>query len=255
MAEAQFGPFSGAAVVRSTHMEDRYVDTADGALAQAGFAVRLRQTGRGTIVSVKSLARRDGPGGAVRREELEGPADRTAGAARLAGLGRALARPRAGRRRAARRARHDPPDPAQADRPRRRHARRAQPRRGRCRRRARGSSTASSSSRRSWSRATRSALAELAERLRRGSALVADERQQARGGAGGSARDRATTETVERPRRRGGQRAARTGPARRRQVSTWSATDAAEVRATRGPERAPRPPRTGRRCRTLSGRR
>ena len=45
----------------------------DGALARAGFAVRLRQPGSGTIVSVKSLGRTEGPGGSIRREELEGP--------------------------------------------------------------------------------------------------------------------------------------------------------------------------------------
>ena len=75
----EIGTFTGGAVVRSTQMEDRYMDTSDGALAKAGFAVRLRQSGRGTIVSVKGLARTEGAGGAVRREELEGPADRTLG--------------------------------------------------------------------------------------------------------------------------------------------------------------------------------
>ena len=63
---------------RTTQLEDRYVDTIDGALGRAGFAVRLRQSGAGTIVSVKSLARTNGPGGSVRRDELEGPADRVA---------------------------------------------------------------------------------------------------------------------------------------------------------------------------------
>ncbi|HSL77267.1 MAG TPA: CHAD domain-containing protein, partial [Candidatus Limnocylindrales bacterium] len=63
---------------RATQLEDRYVDTADGALARAGFAVRLRQKGGETIVSVKSLAHVDGPDGSVEREELEGPADRVA---------------------------------------------------------------------------------------------------------------------------------------------------------------------------------
>ena len=72
----EIGPFAGGAVVRSTQMEDRYVDTASGALAKAGFAARLRKTGRGTIISVKALARGSGPGGAARRVELEGPADR-----------------------------------------------------------------------------------------------------------------------------------------------------------------------------------
>lgn len=73
------GSFVAGGAARATQLEDRYVDTAAGALTQAGFAVRLRQSGRGTIVSVKSLARTDGAGGSVRREELEGPADRTAG--------------------------------------------------------------------------------------------------------------------------------------------------------------------------------
>jgi CHAD domain-containing protein len=75
----EIGAFSGTAAARSSQFEDRYVDTADGALTRAGFAVRVRQSGRGTVVSVKSLTRSEGPGGSVRREELEGPADRTAG--------------------------------------------------------------------------------------------------------------------------------------------------------------------------------
>ena len=75
----EIGSFIGGAAVRSSQIEDRYVDTADGALAKSGFAVRLRGSGRGTIVSVKSIARTEGPGGSLRREELEGPADRTAG--------------------------------------------------------------------------------------------------------------------------------------------------------------------------------
>ncbi|HET7168923.1 MAG TPA: CHAD domain-containing protein [Candidatus Limnocylindrales bacterium] len=78
----RIGPFTATASgARSTQLEDRYVDTADGALTRAGFAVRLRQSGGETIVSVKSLAHGDGPGGAMRREELEGPADRVAPAA------------------------------------------------------------------------------------------------------------------------------------------------------------------------------
>lgn len=75
----RLGPFTGASGgARATQLEDRYVDTADGALARAGFAVRLRQKGGETIVSVKSLAHADGPDGSVEREELEGPADRVA---------------------------------------------------------------------------------------------------------------------------------------------------------------------------------
>ncbi|HEX5015779.1 MAG TPA: CHAD domain-containing protein [Candidatus Limnocylindrales bacterium] len=75
------GGFRPISPVRSTQLEDRYLDTADGALARAGFAARLRQTAKGTTVSVKSIARRgNGVHGAThRREELEGPADRTAG--------------------------------------------------------------------------------------------------------------------------------------------------------------------------------
>jgi len=77
LAAERLGPFTGApGGARVTQLEDRYVDTADGALAHAGFAVRLRQKGGETIVSVKSLAHTDGPGGSVSREELEGPADR-----------------------------------------------------------------------------------------------------------------------------------------------------------------------------------
>ena len=73
------GSFSGTAAARSSRFEDRYVDTADGSIARAGYAVRIRQTGRGTIVSVKSLARTEGAGGSVRREELEAPAHPTVG--------------------------------------------------------------------------------------------------------------------------------------------------------------------------------
>jgi CHAD domain-containing protein len=81
LSAEQVGPFSGGGGrARSTQLEDRYVDTADGSLGRAGFAVRLRQSGGETIVSVKSLARTAGPGGSVRRQELEGPADRVAAA-------------------------------------------------------------------------------------------------------------------------------------------------------------------------------
>jgi CHAD domain-containing protein len=79
LAADRLGPFTGGAGrARATQLEDRYVDTADGALARAGFAVRLRQTGGETIVSVKGLAHAEGSNGAMHREELEGPADRVA---------------------------------------------------------------------------------------------------------------------------------------------------------------------------------
>jgi CHAD domain-containing protein/adenylate cyclase class IV len=70
--------FRASAPVRSTQVEDRYIDTADGAMARAGFAARLRQTAKTTTVAVKSSVRRVGTGNVHRREELEGPADRTA---------------------------------------------------------------------------------------------------------------------------------------------------------------------------------
>ena len=70
---------------RATQLEDRYVDTGDGALAKAGFAVRLRQSGADTIVSVKSLT-----AGAGRW--WRGRARRARGASRSGG-----ARPRSGR--------------------------------------------------------------------------------------------------------------------------------------------------------------
>lgn len=66
--------------IRTIQFDDRYLDTADGALARAGFAARLRTTPKSTIISVKSTA-----GGSIRdrgphrREEIEGPALRTAG--------------------------------------------------------------------------------------------------------------------------------------------------------------------------------
>ena len=79
LAADRLGPFTGGAGrARATQLEDRYVDTADGALARAGFAVRLRQSGGETIVSVKALAHAEGSDGAMHREELEGPADRVA---------------------------------------------------------------------------------------------------------------------------------------------------------------------------------
>ncbi|MBA2701037.1 MAG: CHAD domain-containing protein [Chloroflexi bacterium] len=73
--------FTTGRAARASRFEDRYVDTGDGALARAGFAVRLRQTEGGAVVSVKSRAHTRGPGEAIRREELEGPADPATAAA------------------------------------------------------------------------------------------------------------------------------------------------------------------------------
>jgi len=78
LAAGDIAGFRPASPVRSAQVEDRYIDTADGAMARAGFAARLRQTAKGTTVAVKSAVRRSGTGNVHRREELEGPADRTA---------------------------------------------------------------------------------------------------------------------------------------------------------------------------------
>ena len=58
---------------RQVQVEDRYLDTADGALARAGYAVRLRRGPRMTILSVK--ASNEAASALHRRKELEGPAD------------------------------------------------------------------------------------------------------------------------------------------------------------------------------------
>lgn len=69
----EFGPFKPAGQVRSIQLEDRYLDSADWALARAGFAARLRRTSHGTQICLKTNA---AAGGRVqRREEIEGPAD------------------------------------------------------------------------------------------------------------------------------------------------------------------------------------
>lgn len=78
LAADELAGFRPASAARSSQVEDRYIDTADGAMARAGFAARLRQTAKHTIIAVKSSARRVGTSNVHRREELEGPADRTA---------------------------------------------------------------------------------------------------------------------------------------------------------------------------------
>ncbi len=60
---------------RTVDLEDRYLDTADGALARAGFAARLRREGEATMLTLKSRTHGEGRGGALfRRSELEAPA-------------------------------------------------------------------------------------------------------------------------------------------------------------------------------------
>lgn len=67
------GPFTPGGPVTSVRVEDRYVNSADWALARAGFAARLRRTSRSTEISLK--ARNVSAGRLQRREEIEGPAD------------------------------------------------------------------------------------------------------------------------------------------------------------------------------------
>jgi CHAD domain-containing protein len=74
----EVGGMRASSPTRTTQLEDRYVDTADGALARAGFAARLRVSTGGTLLTVKAAGRR-AASGPHRREELEGPADRTSG--------------------------------------------------------------------------------------------------------------------------------------------------------------------------------
>ena len=77
LALEEFGGFRARGSARASQHEDRYLDTADGALARAGFAARLRHGAAGTIVSIKSTIKGKGRGALHRREELEGPAERT----------------------------------------------------------------------------------------------------------------------------------------------------------------------------------
>ena len=61
---------------RPLQLEDRYLDSAAGALARAGFYARLRTSSAGTVVTVKSTGTVDGA--LQRREEIEGPAEPSA---------------------------------------------------------------------------------------------------------------------------------------------------------------------------------
>ena len=72
-AARSLGPFRVAGRARQVQIEDRYLDTSDGALGRAGYAARLRRGPSMTVISVKSTT----PAATAlhRREELEGPAD------------------------------------------------------------------------------------------------------------------------------------------------------------------------------------
>jgi len=72
--------FTALAPAETIEVEDRYVDTADGALMAAGYAGRLRTKGDATVITLKGLRRRDDGGATHKREELEGPADPATGA-------------------------------------------------------------------------------------------------------------------------------------------------------------------------------
>ncbi len=67
--------FTAVAPAETVLNEDRYVDTADGSLAAAGYAGRFRTNGDTTVITLKGLLRQDDGGATHRREELEGPAD------------------------------------------------------------------------------------------------------------------------------------------------------------------------------------
>jgi len=75
LAADELGGLVAEGVPRTEQQDDRYLDTADAALARAGFALRIRQHAGQSIVGVKSLRRHDGRAGLHRREELEGPAE------------------------------------------------------------------------------------------------------------------------------------------------------------------------------------
>jgi CHAD domain-containing protein len=72
----ELGPFKPSGQVRIVQIEDGYVDSPDWALARAGFAARLRRTGRETVIGLKRQAAPEGR--LHRREEIEGPADQAA---------------------------------------------------------------------------------------------------------------------------------------------------------------------------------
>ncbi len=68
----ELGPFEPAGAVRSASITDSYVDTSDWAVARAGYAARLRRSGKGTRFELKSMAAPRN--GLHKREELDGPA-------------------------------------------------------------------------------------------------------------------------------------------------------------------------------------
>jgi inorganic triphosphatase YgiF len=71
------GPFRAIGPITTTEMVDRYLETPDRGLRAAGYGVRIRTDADGTRLTLKTIAERATPGAAVRREELDGPADPT----------------------------------------------------------------------------------------------------------------------------------------------------------------------------------
>jgi CHAD domain-containing protein len=74
LAGDELDGFHALEPAETSRVEDRYVDTPDGALTAAGYAGRLRTDEGGTLITLKGLRRIDDGGAVHRREELEGPA-------------------------------------------------------------------------------------------------------------------------------------------------------------------------------------
>ncbi len=72
LSAPSFGPFVAGPAAPPASLEDRYLDSADGALRRAGYAGRLRRSAAVTLVTLKSTATAAGP--LQRREELEAEA-------------------------------------------------------------------------------------------------------------------------------------------------------------------------------------
>ena len=72
LAAPSLGPFSAGPTVRESRCTDTYLDTADGALARAGLAVRARRTATEALLTVKATTTE--AGALQRRTELEGAA-------------------------------------------------------------------------------------------------------------------------------------------------------------------------------------
>lgn len=75
LAADELAGFTAQGPAATVLQEDRYVDTADGALAAAGYAARMRASNGHTVITLKGLGRLDAGGATHRRTELEGPAD------------------------------------------------------------------------------------------------------------------------------------------------------------------------------------